>query len=271
MNNTAQKQIFFHVGTGKTGTTFLQYRVFPKLQGIDYIQRTRYNKVKDIIAKSDAPKILISREFDQQLEAEIKQFTETHPDTTPIVVFRRHDSYIASQYRRFVKNGFSGTFTQFFDLKSDMGYFKLSDLDYSRQVELLNAYFTKKPVVLLYDDLRNDPEAFILKLTNLLGADIDLHSINYSSKHRSYSEKQLKVFRKISRWGNLTKRRKYSSALLHFIWRLWWGAIRYSLLFLAKLYPAGMVDPNPLIDPHELEKVKQHFSEDWEAINKISS
>ena len=103
MNHASEKQIFFHVGTGKTGTTFLQYRVFPKLRNIYYIQRTRYKNVKNIIAESDAQKILISREFDQQLEKEIRWFTHTYPDTTPIIVFRRHDSYIASQYRRFVK------------------------------------------------------------------------------------------------------------------------------------------------------------------------
>ena len=30
-------EIFFHVGTGKTGSTFLQSRIFPKLKGIHYI------------------------------------------------------------------------------------------------------------------------------------------------------------------------------------------------------------------------------------------
>jgi len=271
MNNTSQKQIFFHVGTGKTGTTFLQYRVFPKLRNIYYIQRTRYKKVKEIIAKTEAQKILISREFDQQLEKEIRWFTESYPDTTPIIVFRRHDSYIASQYRRFVKNGFSGTFSEFFDLKSDKGYFKHSDLDYSHQVELLKKYFTKEPVVLLYDDLRNNPKDFIVKLTKLVDAEVDVDSVDFGRKHTSYSEKQLKVIRSISKSVNLTKRRKFKSGFLHFFWRLGFGAIRYSLLFLARFIPHRFVNSEPFIDPKELESVKSHFSRDWDEIKKISS
>ncbi|MFB6318063.1 hypothetical protein [Saccharicrinis sp. FJH54] len=271
MSSAPQKQIFFHVGTGKTGTTFLQYRVFPQLKNIFYIQRTKYSKVKKIIGETDHQNILISREFDQQLEKEIVWFTESFPDTTPVIVFRRHDSYIASQYRRFVKNGFSGTFSAFFDLESDNGYFKHTDLNYSHQVDLLKTYFAKKPVVLLYDDLRNDPKGFILKLSRILNAEIDLDSVDFSRKHSSYTEKQLKIIRYLSKRVNLTKRRKFKSAVLHFLWRIGFAAVRYSLLFLAKIIPSAWIDPKPFIDPGELEKVKTHFSPDWDRIKKISS
>ena len=107
-------EIYFHVGTGKTGSTFLQARIFPLLNGIYYIPTNRYHKIFQEIEKSSSTKILVSREFDQQLEREVKCFSKKYPNTTPIIVFRRHDSYIASQYRRFVKNGFTGNFQAFF-------------------------------------------------------------------------------------------------------------------------------------------------------------
>ena len=44
--------IFFHVGLGKTGTTFLQDRFFPKLEGIDYLPRNKYHKAEEYIEKS---------------------------------------------------------------------------------------------------------------------------------------------------------------------------------------------------------------------------
>ena len=103
-----QYEIYFHVGTGKTGSTFLQARIFPLLKGIHYIPTNRYHKIFLEIEKYSSTKILISREFDQQLEREVKRFSEKHTNTNPIIIFRRHDSYIASQYRRFVKNGFTG-------------------------------------------------------------------------------------------------------------------------------------------------------------------
>ena len=122
--------IYFHVGTGKTGSTFLQTRIFPLLKEIYYIPTNRYHKIFQEIEKSSSTKILISREFDQQLEREVKRFSKKYPNTTPIIVFRRHDSYIASQYRRFVKNGFTGNFQTFFDLQNNEGYFKKCDLNY---------------------------------------------------------------------------------------------------------------------------------------------
>ena len=134
--------IYFHVGTGKTGSTFLQTRIFPLLKEIYYIPTNRYHKIFQEIEKSSATKILVSREFDQQLEREVKRFSEKHPSTIPIIVFRRHDGYIASQYKRFVKNGFIGNFQAFFDLQNNEGYFKKSDLDYKSHVALLKKHFT---------------------------------------------------------------------------------------------------------------------------------
>ena len=142
-------EIYFHVGTGKTGSTFLQTRIFPLLNEIYYIPTNRYHKIFQEIEKSSSTKILISREFDQQLEREVKCFSEKHPNTTPIIVFRRHDSYIASQYRRFVKNGFTGNFQAFFDLQNNEGYFKQSDLDYKSQVALLKKNSLKSLLFLI--------------------------------------------------------------------------------------------------------------------------
>jgi len=125
-----QSEIYFHVGLGKTGTTFLQYNVFNKLKGVYYIQRTKYKKAIKIIGQGAAEKYFISREFDQQIEVEVMQFAKHYPNTTAIIVFRRHDGWIASQYRRFVKNGYICSFEEFLDLEHDSGIFKIKDLTY---------------------------------------------------------------------------------------------------------------------------------------------
>ncbi|MCB0755510.1 MAG: hypothetical protein KDB98_07960, partial [Flavobacteriales bacterium] len=158
------KNIYFHVGTGKTGTTFLQYRVFPKLKGLYYIQRTRYPNAVNIIKASNHSSYLVSREFDQQLENEVKAFSHHFLNAVPIIVFRRHDSYIASQYRRFVKNGFAGSFSDFFNLERDNGRFRKQDLEYVRQINILEQHFTQKPIVLIYEDMQKDALGFISSL-----------------------------------------------------------------------------------------------------------
>tara|TARA_B100000683_G_scaffold277941_1_gene341051 strand:- start:1833 stop:2660 length:828 start_codon:yes stop_codon:yes gene_type:complete len=260
--------IYFHVGTGKTGSTFLQKRIFPLLKEIYYIPSNRYHKIFQEIEKSLATKILVSREFDQQLEREIKSFSKKHPSTTPIIVFRRHDGYIASQYRRFVKNGFIGNFQTFFDLQNNEGYFKKSDLDYKSQVALLKKYFTKEPIVFTYKDFNENTQKFIKKWTEIMNCTIDNKKVNWSKKHTSYSEHQLKVIKKFGKLINLTKRRVFKNTILHLIWRIYLGSIRYLILHLAFLAPKNN---KKLIKEEELEAVKKHFQEDWKYIQSIST
>jgi len=257
------KEIFFHVGTGKTGTTFLQYRVFPKLMGIYYIQRTRYKKAIKIIGNTQFGKYLISREFDQQLEDEVRSFSSKYRDVAPIIVFRRHDDYIASQYRRFVKNGFRGSFQEFFDLENDEGLFKKIDLNYSHQIGILEKYFTREPIVLFYDDLRTDPVAFISNLTNKMGTAINISNVNLTRKHTSYSEKQLKAIRYIGRYINIRKRRIFRNGLLQLLFSYFLGMVRYSTLLIAALLPEKIFSDQPLIADQELQQVKDYFNEDW--------
>ena len=101
-----KKVIYFHVGISKTGSTFLQKRVFPFLKNIHYIPTRKYFKINEEISSIKQESVLVSREFDRQFEREIELFAKNHQNVVPIIVFRRHDQYLASQYRRFVKNGF---------------------------------------------------------------------------------------------------------------------------------------------------------------------
>ncbi len=264
MSSTNEIKVFFHVGTGKTGTTFLQYRVFPYLKGIYYIQRTKYKKSVQIIQAGKHDRYLVSREFDQQLEREVKSFSEKLPDTKPIIVFRRHDSYIASQYRRFVKNGFKGSFDDFFNLQDDSGFFKQSDLNYTRQIEILEKHFTHKPLVLIYGDLRKDPVKFIENLAKELDTTIDFNDVNLNKKHSSYSEKQLKAIMAMGKCVNLRKRRFAKNGFLNFIIRMYLTLIRYSTLYIAKLIPESFFSKEPLLPQEKLDMVKEFYKEDWE-------
>ncbi len=261
-------EIYFHVGTGKTGSTFLQARIFPLLKGIYYVPSNRYHKIFREIEKSPSTKILISREFDQQLEREVKRFSEKYPNTTPIIVFRRHDNYIASQYKRFVKNGFTGNFQAFFDLQNNEGYFKKSDLDYKSQVAILKKHFNKDLIVFTYKDFKENAQKFIQKWTEIMSCSLDKKKVDWSRKHTSYTEHQLKVIKKFGKIINLTKRRVFKNIVLNFLWRIYLGSIRYSILYLSFLVPKNN---EKLISKEELEAVKTHFQEDWKYIQSIAT
>jgi len=256
-----EKQIYIHVGMPKTGSTYLQGRVFPKLKGIYYIPTVRYKHTKKIVETTDYLSYLTSREFDQQMEREVSKFSESYPDAIPIIVLRKHSSYIASQYRRFVKNGFHLSFTEFIDIKNDNGYFKKRDLDFFWHIKLLEKYFSQKPIVLFYDDLRKDPESFILKFAEITHSSVDINDIDFNRKHTSYTEKQLKAIYKVS--GVLPVQNKTYTKIkpLNSFMKLPVKAIRYSTLHISNLLPSK--NDIPLIDPTELAAIDKFGAEDW--------
>lgn len=262
-------EVYFHVGLSKTGTTFLQYRVFPKLQGLRYIQRTRYPQAPAIIRREGAPRYLVSREFDQQFEQEVRWFAQQVPQARPIVVFRRHDSYMASQYRRFVKNGFAGPLSAFIDLDGDRGYFKRQDLDYRRYLRILETHFYQPPLVFRYEDLKEQPEAFYQVLAAGINARLSLATVNRSRKHTSYSERQLLFIRRVNQRLNLRKRKMSSWGPAHFGLKLLREGLRYSLLRLGRVWPAP--EGEKLLDKAYLERIRNYGAKDWAAIEERST
>lgn len=253
--------IFFHVGLGKTGSTYLQHKFFPKLNGIHYIHHTNYKKSIDIIGRKKHNRYMVSREFDRQFLKEIKKFSAVYPDTHPIMVLRRQDSWIASQYRRFTKNGRGIYFKEFVDLENNQGRWDIKEMNFYEKIEQLEKYFNKKPLVLLYDELRKDPITFFKKIAVYTGTTFEESSISLSPKHRSYSEKQLLHVRRISRrmLKNLDENKMDS--------KKWGRRMRkittHLIMYFHWLLPSSKIKDEVLIKPEELEDIKNHFAEDW--------
>ncbi|MDX1943407.1 MAG: hypothetical protein SFU99_22770, partial [Saprospiraceae bacterium] len=160
--------IYFHIGLGKTATTYLQYEFFPKLEGIYYIQRTLYRKYQEIIDKTKQSRYLVSREFDQQLEEEVNKISAAYPKAKIIIVLRRQDGWIASQYRRYIKNGGRLSFKAYFDVEHDTGLWKRSDVDFMAKIKYVEDRFQQPPLVLFHEDLKKDPYAFFDRLATFL-------------------------------------------------------------------------------------------------------
>ena len=264
------QKIFFHLGLSKTGSTFLQQQIFPKLPSIHYIPTVKYRKALDIIPKISDNKILVSREFDQQFEQEIKKFSAQYPDAFPIVVFREPSSWAVSNYKRFVKNGHPISFTEFIDIQKDDGLFKIQDFTYSRYLELLDEYFTQKPLVLLYEDLRQNPQDFINKIADYLVIDIDAKKFNLHPNHVSYSEKSLKLVRKLSSKIQFQKQLEVHRKPKGFLYNLYANIIRYSILYGSNFFPNNWFPQEEFINAKEVEAVKEFFKNEWQYVKKQS-
>ncbi|TXB62623.1 sulfotransferase family protein [Phaeodactylibacter luteus] len=259
-----QPEIYFHVGLGKVASTYLQHRFFPKLKHIYYIPTNRYRKSLDIIGKGKYGRYFVSREFDQQLEEEVRWFSSRYPQARPIIIFRRHDSWIASQYRRYVKNGGYLSFREFFDVEEDTGLWKREHVTFYRNLEHLEHYFEGKPLVLFYDELRADPWAFFDKIAQYAGSGYDRNDVSLAKVHTSYNEKQLKAIRKIApRLFDPRNAKPNTRTLWGWLQRRGQMLKSYAILYPAKLIPASWLPDEPLIPQEELDKVRAYFEGDW--------
>jgi hypothetical protein len=264
MEKGATPDIYFHVGMGKAASTFLQYNVFPRFRNIYYIQRTKYRRSTRIISRGRYKRYLVSGELDNRLfESYIKEFSSFYPEAKTIIILRNHDSWIASQYRRYIKNGNPWKFHEFIDLENDHGYWKQKDLFYFPLIRLLEQYFRYRPYVLFYDDLRNNPEEFIRKIASYVGASYDITQIDLSRRHSSYNEKQLKAILHLSRRINIRRKRKGTNKTLRVLKGLIPNFIRYTTLYLALLLPDSFFGAEVLIPPESLENIKKHYADDW--------
>lgn len=261
----AQK-IFFHVGLSKTGSTFLQHQVFPKIQGLEYLPTRKYRHALSLIPQMQAEKILVSREFDQQFEQEIIKFSKQYPHAYPIIVLREHSSWAVSNYKRFVKNGHSISLSEFIDIEEDKGLFKLKDFDYQRYLDLLNQHFDSPTMVLFYEDLRSQPQVFVQKILDFTETDLDFQKVNWKPKHVSYDKNALKLVRKLSRKIQFQKKLEVHVEPKGFLYNLYANIVRYSILYGSKIMPSNVFPKENLYEQQEVEALKDYFQEEWKQL-----
>lgn len=260
-------EIYFHVGLGKVASTYLQKKVFPNLKGIQYIPSTQYRKSKKILSDRSSGKFLVSREFDKQFEKEIDWFTTTYPKVNIIVLFRRHDSWLASQYRRFLKNGWYKDFDAFFNLY-DTGYWKKEDLNFSRKIEYVIEKTGKFPLVILYDELKENPFDVFDQISNFTGTSYNASNISLKPVHKSYSDKQLRFLRFFTTKIFRTFPRDYNEVK----WKHWlyfrpWWLLFHLIMYFALLLPDFLFSREPIISEETMENIRERFESDWRRVN----
>jgi hypothetical protein len=260
-------KIFFHIGLGKVASTYLQNRVFPALENIYYLPRDRFRRHPKIVASGKYPSILLSRESGLYLYEKLDDFKKIYPDAYILLFFRRQDEWIASHYRRYVKNGGLLCFEEYLDLENDSGIWKQQNLIYMDAIEKTRNLFGERLLVLTYDRLKNDQQDFVQRIADFTGATFDYQNISLKPVHSSHSEKKLKAARKISKLLGLTD--PESSAAhrpFHRLRRRLELLRSHLILMVGSLLPERWAETETLTSTEQKDKIRSFYASDWQDL-----
>ncbi len=223
------KTLVWHVGLHKTGSTFLQKEVFPKLQSISNLthhgpyatvkllkKKLNSSDVKQI--NSDIKKRAIKNISLISCEGlvgaaypfrPVKDRSEILKDMIKVskgfkvrimLVLRRQDKMMESIYRDYVRGGATDTFSTYMlrlskRWTSEKGYKKW--FSYSLYVdELVKTVGKKNVLVLTQEELKKEPKVFLKKVCAFLGGKVPEYK--NIPRNQSYGKFQMSMARQLN-------------------------------------------------------------------------
>lgn len=219
-------KLVFHIGYPKTGTTFLQKEVFPKIENINYhdffntpdrdFKRllTEISDPKDDFQSDDFKKSFskflsenrfnfISNEIlcgdahhkDKRLPLRIAdRLFSIYPDARIIVGIRKPAGAIVSHYKQHIHQGGVLCFEDYVKEKIDVAWFNYED-----HLNHLKKLFGENRVYVYdFQNLKKDPKAFINGITDFLG--VDAPEFNRTKRNVGYGRKQIEAARIMNRF-----------------------------------------------------------------------
>ena len=262
--NHKEFQIFFHVGLGRAASTFLQYKIFPKLEGVRYIQRNKYRSFQKIIDRSRHEKYLVSREAAIRLNSRLQELSQYRPDGKVILVLRRHDQWLASHYRRYVKNGGSYAFEKFVDLDSTRpALWGRNNIEFMTMIQMIEDKFEAPPLVLFQEELASDLESFVSRIATFTGTRLNVSAIKPNRTHSSYNSERLKVVRRVGAILFPPLPSSHSNPNLHRVNRRLHLIVCHLILLFSRLVPQSFIGNEPLIPSQQLARIRAETAKDW--------
>ncbi len=195
-------EIFIHVGLPKTGTTFLQEKVFPKMD-VNFICKENLATVKlspnklNLISDEDlSHKIDI---FGINRYEVADRIHRLFPNAKIIVVFREKKKWLKSLYNQYLKSVYRPymSFEKFRDVMIKSGA-----LEFEKYEEYLRKLFPSV-LTLQFEDMKKDMYGFVSKICEFMGVEVPEFDPNPTNV--SLTERQLKLIqfvksRNISLW-----------------------------------------------------------------------
>jgi len=268
--NYEKFEIYFHLGLPKTASTFIQYEIFPNLTDIKFYHKHKFKLYKELDKNELSGKYLFSSEKDKKFEEVVDRISKVFPFAKIILVFRRHDDWILSKYKYYIRKHGPKSFKEFFDLESNNGKWKREELLYQKKIEYVEKHFYSTPLILTFDKLKENPEEFISEITNYMNSSLQSNTKKQKIVKKAFKKKQLIVIRKFNRLFKYKKART-KSKLLNLIHYKYWEFALHIVAFFSLFLPKIMTKNIPLIENEEiLEKIRKYYEYDWQYCLKYN-
>lgn len=255
-------EVYFHLGLEKTGSTFLQSRVFNRLDGIKYHRKSRFKYLDKIISEDPNSKHFFSFETDRELFNIADEVSRKLPDARVFLILRRADSWLSSKYNYHIRKHGRLSMSEFFDLDSDSGFWKQEEFYLKPKIEYLERAFKKQVLFLNYHELQSNPTQYVSRITNFLQCELRAGANLSKASKPAFSLKQNRILLAFNRaypYAHLGS----SSRFLNRLWYKYREFLLHIVAFLAQFVPGFLVSKEPLIDQRFLDRVKAHYAEDW--------
>lgn len=255
--------VYFHLGMTKVASTYLQTAIFPYLDNIRFHRKHHFRRYKKLSEKPLKENHLFSSEKDRKLVKNVDEILTHFPNARIIVIIRRHDQWLLSRYKYHIRKHGYASFTEFFDIESDTGQWKKSDLILRSKIEEIERKCSTKPLILTHDMLRSAPDLFFEKLASYMNSRLGPGTRKKAVVNKAFSEKQLIFLRRFNRRYPYREKRS-SSKLRNKIHYKYREFLLHIVAFFSLFLPAVLLKDERLIEnPGVLEEVRNYYQEDW--------
>lgn len=179
--------LYLHVGLHKTGTTYLQECVFPKMNSINLMMNGR---LRDEIMKPLVNgNFLISNEglcgvpwgvyndrfrcwnFDDRRAGyfdtfcmSMRKLQALFPNARLVLGIREHQRWVTSLYKQYLHEGGTKCFRDFFSAENGRGILRIVDVTFARRIELLCQLFKDMPIIYSLESIKTDIGSLVAQI-----------------------------------------------------------------------------------------------------------
>lgn len=175
-----EPNIFIHIGAYKTGTTFLQERIFPFWPNMIYMNDLWLSYI--VLIEKDK-KYIISNEtlfgrpwarnnnlsWADERELIIKALSRLFPEAQILLSFRKHSHFILSLYKQYLHEGGVRKLEEFYDFFQNRGVIRKDDVIYTATINLVEESFKVKPFVFTLEEIRDNLYGLLQKFQKVFG------------------------------------------------------------------------------------------------------